>query len=313
MTILTGMREHHGVADVVEEGCFAFSYIATGSNTHRDAVADADVLSAIVTAMTLYRNNDAAEIYDLGAEALLESTRNSGANNATISYIRLAAVVIAVIEAPSPFPADDELYMSLMEDTFSSEDSTCTTLLITSLSNLRRIVIAERRHGTRTFLDRLASVSPVHANAVLKMELAVDRPGNVSELCLRPGLVVHRGMSSAFKATPPPYIADLRSRAAISKELALQDSQSATQTRTRCEATRTRCEAKNHQEALRVAEAAAVISQARCLTDSAAVKSAVNLHGAMNIITRLVTDEGGRDTAMGLLGPILDYLYGCKG
>ena len=203
--------------------------------------------------------------------------------------------------------------MSLMEHIFSSDSTTCTTLLITPSSNLRRIVIAERRHGTRTVLYRLASVSPVHADAVLKMELVVDRPGNVSELCLRPGLVAHRGMSSAFKATPPPYIADLRSRAAISKALALQDSQSATQTRTRCEATRTRCEAKNYQEALRVAEAAVVISQARCVTDAAAVKSAVNLHGAMIVITRLVAEVDGRDTAMGLLGPILDYLYGCKG
>jgi hypothetical protein len=96
-------------------------------------------------------------------------------------------------------------------------------------------------------------------------------------------------MASAFKAMPPPYIADLRSRAAISEEL----SQSAVQTRARCEA-------NNRQEALRVA-------------DAAAVKSAVNLHAAMNLITRLVAEEDGRDTAMGLLGPILDYLYGQKG
>jgi hypothetical protein len=30
----------------------------------------------------------------------------------------------------------------------------------------------------------------------------------------------------------------------------------------------------------------------------------------MILITRLVAEEDGRDTAMGLLGPILDYLYG---
>jgi hypothetical protein len=197
-----------------------------------------------------------------------------------------------------------------MEDTFSSEDSTCTTLLITSPSNLRRIVIAERRHNTCTFLDRLASVSPVHADAVLKMELALDRPGNVSELCLRPGLVVHQELLSAFYATPPPYIADLKSRAAISKALARQHSQSAMEISAGSAVTNP--DGLNHQ-ALLLADTAAVQSQALSLADAAAVKSGVNLHGAMQIITRLVAQEDGRDMAMGLLGPILDYLYGCKG
>jgi hypothetical protein len=39
----------------------------------------------------------------------------------------------------------------------------------------------------------------------------------------------------------------------------------------------------------------------------------MNLHAAMIVITRLVAEVDGRDTAMGLLGPILDYLYGRKG
>ena len=41
-----------------------------------------------------------------------------------------------------------------------------------------------------------------------------------------------------------------------------------------------------------------------------AAKSAMNLHSGMVIITRLVAKQDGEETAVGLIGPILDYLYG---
>jgi hypothetical protein len=72
---------------------------------------DADVLSAVVAAMTFYRNNainggatdrtSRGDVLSSGADVLRNCTMNSEANVA-ISEARLVAVFIAVIEAPSP-------------------------------------------------------------------------------------------------------------------------------------------------------------------------------------------------------------------
>jgi hypothetical protein len=224
-------------------------------------------------------------MYTIGRAALVRATYE--ADDATRCYPRLVKVFLALVEMPQLLPpppqsslqeqpeeeeggssivteGDDDDEEEDEEEEEEEQDpltdivtqalspvgdgqanNNCAAILIAAPGdNLRRLVLAERRHNTRTVLDRLASISPVHADAVLKMELEVDRPGNVSELCLRPGLVAHRGMVTAFKASPPPPDGD------------------------------------------------------------------ANLHAAMKLITRLVAEEDGRDTAIGLLGQVLDYLYG---
>ena len=194
---------------------------------------DAGGLAGIVKAIREHPNVD--NVQQWGSNAQYNTPINA---DDTVNTPRLIDAFLATIDGPSYFPDGHQIYEDIYDPLFNDEDNgeVCTALLISSPIYLRRIVIAERRFESRSILDRLAAFSTTHANAVLKMELKVDRPGCISELCLLPGVAI--------------------------------------------------------------------------LRNNVNVQHVTNLDPAMSMLARFISQEDGADTARGLLGPIMDYLYG---